>query len=125
MAEEAVASTGAEGPQTGGAQAAPADGFQPIISQEQLNAVLKDRLVLSAVYRLAFDNEILEEPIVEKGHWNLAEIFMVCRDGTVKQFGGTPGWLSNPPGSAKRLHYQRRFMSVKLKEQQAGSMTAS
>ena len=44
MAEEAVATTGAEEPQTGGAQAAPADGFTPITSQEQLNAVLKDRL---------------------------------------------------------------------------------
>ena len=44
MADEAVATTGAEEPRADGAQAAPADGFTPITSQEQLNAVLKDRL---------------------------------------------------------------------------------
>ena len=45
MAEETTATTAAEAAATDGAPSAPAgDGFQPITSQEQLNAVLKDRL---------------------------------------------------------------------------------
>ena len=45
MAEEATTTAAAEAAATGAAQAVTAgDGFTPITSQEQLNAVLKDRL---------------------------------------------------------------------------------